>query len=145
MRVRRHPQEGRPRLCDAAQWSRLKFNIGPAEHGVLPTRRQELRNATWRDALLQDRASAARGSLCASRLSGMTSLDVLEWFVDTFAARGILVLLDLHCLSPGCLARTRGTRATTNQPKLFFDKTHPVELVLKGWSDLASRFADKWK
>ena len=45
-----------------------------------------------------------------------TSLEVLDIMIDQFAARGILVLLDLHCLS------TKGTNASP----VFYDATHKV-------------------
>ena len=36
----------------------------------------------------------------ASPLMGNTSLELLDILIDSFAERGVLVLLDLHCLAP---------------------------------------------
>ena len=141
--------------CDAEQWSRLVLNISPDDDRstTLPSsQRDVLRGAAQRDRLLQDRAIAARdlvnnGSQCASHLSGMNSLAALDWFIDQFAALGILVLLDLHCLSPNCLKKKKNGHGQEIQlgPQLFFDDENPVDLVLKGWKELAQRFAGKWK
>ncbi|EOD13741.1 hypothetical protein EMIHUDRAFT_246614 [Emiliania huxleyi CCMP1516] len=62
-----------------------------------------------------------------------TSLQVLEIMVDEFAKRGILVLLDLHCLS------TKGTNASP----VFFDSSHTVAQALQGWGKLARSFGAK--
>ena len=132
------------RTCSMEQWSQLNLNISFDKRSTLPTQRDVLRDATRRDELLQERALAARGSPCASPLSEMSSLEVLDWFIDAFAARGILVLLDLHCLSPGCLAKSGGQKIIQG-PQLFYDNTHPVEKVLEGWSTLAHRYSGKWK
>ena len=139
--------------CDAEQWSRLILNIssdGDRSTTLPSSQRDVLRDAAQRDRLLQDRALAARdlvhnGSLCGSHLSGMTSLAALDWFIDQFAAIGILVLLDLHCLFPNCLAKHGNGQETHHGPQLFFDNKHPVGLVLKGWNKLAQRLAGKWK
>ena len=136
--------------CDAEQWSRLILNISSDDERstTLPSsQRDVLRDAAQRDRLLQDRAlnSPPPPNLCGSHLSGMTSLAALDWFIDQFAAIGILVLLDLHCLTPNCLAKDGNGRETHHGPQLFFDNEHPVDLVLQGWKELAQRFAGKWK
>ena len=52
-----------------------------------------------KDVLLQRAALRARDCAGPSPLMKNTSLEVLSILIDDFAARGILVLLDLHCLS----------------------------------------------
>jgi endoglucanase len=69
-----------------------------------------------------------------SPLMSLTSLEVLDWFVDKFAERGILVLLDMHCLDTG----------GTNKSPVFFNDAHPVERVLDGWAGMAKRYGSKW-
>lgn len=69
-----------------------------------------------------------------SPLMGMTSLEVLDWFVDQFAERGVLVLLDLHCLDTG----------GTNKSPVFFNDQFPVTKVMEGWGKMAKRYGDKW-
>ena len=130
------------------QWARWNLNISSDERSTstLPTQRDVLRNASRRDRLIEDRAFAERdrlleGKLCGSHLQKMTSLGVLDWFIDRFMERGIFVLLDLHCLKLGCQSKGDGR---SPRPQLFFDEEHPVELVLKGWKALAQRFAAKW-
>ena len=131
------------------QWSRWNLDVASDERNIsstLPTQRDLVRDASRRDRLLSLRALATRdrmldGNLCGSHLQGMTSLGVLDWFIDQFAACGILVLLDLHCLFPGCQSKLDGLAPG---PQLFFDEQHPVDLVLKGWKALAQRFAAKW-
>jgi len=69
-----------------------------------------------------------------SPLMDMSSLEVLDWFVDKFAERGILVLLDLHCLDTG----------GTNKSPVFFNNQFPVTQVIQGWGRMAKRYGDKW-
>ena len=80
-------------------------------------------------------AAALNASSCGgpSPLMQNTSLQVLEIMVDEFAKRGILVLLDLHCLS------TKGTNASP----VFFDSSHTVAQALQGWGKLARSFGAK--
>lgn len=80
--------------------------------------------------------AALRASVCAgpSPLMKNTSLEVLDIMIDKFAESGILVLLDLHCLS------TQGTNASP----LFYDKSHPIEQTVSGWGTLAKRLGRKW-
>ena len=111
-------------------------------------RRQEERDV--RDELLQERALVTHSDPCDWG-SGKTSLQVLDWFVDAFAARGILVLFDLHCLSPGCLADSpkgnssnKGGGAMNAIPGLFFDEHHKIESTLNGLGTLARRYHDQW-
>jgi aryl-phospho-beta-D-glucosidase BglC (GH1 family) len=84
---------------------------------------------------LRQRAALRAGD-CAgpSPLMKNSSLEVLDVLIDDFAARGVLVLLDLHCLST----------AGTNASPLWFDASHPVADTLKGWTTLAARFGSKW-
>jgi len=69
-----------------------------------------------------------------SPLMKKTSLEVLDFLIDSFAAKGILVLLDLHCLS---------TQGTDKSP-VFFDASHPVASTIKGWQKLAKRLGSRW-
>ena len=59
---------------------------------------------------------------------------MLDWFIDEFAARGIVVLLDLHCLDTG----------GTNASPVFFNDDFSLDDTLAGWSAMAQRFATKW-
>lgn len=69
-----------------------------------------------------------------SPLMKNTSFQVLQILVDMLAERGILVLLDLHCLS------TRGTNASPR----FYDASHTVDQTVAGWAKLARVFGPKW-
>ena len=130
------------------QWARWNLNISSVGRSTstLPTQRGFFQDASRRDRLIQDRAFAERdrlleGRLCGSHLQGMSSLALLDWFIDQFMDRGIFVLLDLHCLRPNCQSKGEGR---SPRPPLFFDEEHPKQLVLRGWRSLARRFASKW-
>ena len=94
----------------------------------------------WQQHLKAAGGDAAEAALGAASCGGPsplmknTSLEVLDIMIDMFAARGILVLLDLHCLST----------AGTNASPLFYDDTHPVSDAVAGWSKLAQKFGDRW-
>jgi aryl-phospho-beta-D-glucosidase BglC (GH1 family) len=141
-------------LCknrSASAWSRLDRVVNASHrHGALassrpPMTREHLDNATLRDALLQQHALVTSADPCASSLSGKPSLEVLDWFVDAFAARGILVLFDLHCLYPNCNAPKKWqARGPAAEPGLFFDAQHPLDATLDALHALAYNYKDKW-
>lgn len=87
-----------------------------------------------------DDAALAQAALNASSCGGPSplmknsSFEVLQILVQELGKRGILVLLDLHCLS------TRGTNASP----VFFDTSHSVQDTLAGWAKLARVFGDVW-
>lgn len=75
-----------------------------------------------------------QGYYCPSHLMNMTSMETLDWFIDQFAARGVLVLLDMHCLD------TSGTDASP----VFYNDDWSRNDTLTGWQTLAERYRDRW-
>lgn len=69
-----------------------------------------------------------------SALMDMTSLETLDWFVLEFAQRGIIVLLDMHCLD------TSGTDASP----LFFNDQYTFNDTITGWIRMAQRYNNSW-
>ena len=69
-----------------------------------------------------------------SPLDKKSALEVLDYFIDQFAERGIIVLLDMHCLD------TRGT----NDSPVFFNNQFSIQQTIAGWEAMAKRYADKW-
>ena len=79
-------------------------------------------------------ASGGRGAAARCARAWIVDREVLDWFIDEFAARGIVVLLDLHCLDTG----------GTNASPVFFNDDFSLDDTLAGWSAMAQRFATKW-
>jgi len=67
---------------------------------------------------------------CNIDLKGLTSLQVLQKMISTAAGYGIAIMLDLHSFEPDAYA----------QNGLWYDSSHPVSTVLKGWDILISMF-----
>jgi endoglucanase len=64
----------------------------------------------------------------------MTALQYLDFLVDECATRGIVMLLDMHCLDTG----------GTNESPLWFNSKFTEQDALNGWTAMAKRFKDKW-
>lgn len=69
-----------------------------------------------------------------SPLMSNTSLEVLDWFVTECADRGILILLDMHCLD------TSGTDASP----VFYNSEYSIDDAVEGWVNMAIRYANNW-
>ena len=67
---------------------------------------------------------------CNLGLKGLSSLQVLDTMIRTAGEYGIAVMLDLHSFEPDAF-QANG---------LWYDATHPVSVVLKGWKLLLSRY-----
>lgn len=73
-----------------------------------------------------------------------SSLQMLDILIDRFADSGILVLLDLHCLTPATVVNGLIVRGGTDASRLFYDSQHPASAAVEAWGKLASRFTNRW-
>jgi len=69
-----------------------------------------------------------------SPLASNTSLEILDWFVAQCADRGILIMLDMHCLD------TSGTNASP----VFYSSKFSRQDAISGWKAMAERYANAW-
>jgi len=67
-------------------------------------------------------------------LVGLSSLQVMDKIVAAAAARGLLIVLDLHSFQPG----------TFIQNNVWYDASHPESMVIEGWVRLLTRYKDQW-
>jgi endoglucanase len=64
----------------------------------------------------------------------MTALEYLDFLIDECATRGIVILLDMHCLDTG----------GTNDSPLWFNSKFSEKDALAGWTKMAKRYKDQW-
>jgi len=67
-------------------------------------------------------------------LVNLTSLQVLDKIVAAAAARGILIMFDMHSFLAG----------TFMEDGLWYDSAHPESLVLQTWDKLLARYNSSW-
>ncbi len=64
-------------------------------------------------------------------LVGLTSLELMDRFVDAAGARGLAIILDRHTLGPD------------NRAALWYDQQFPQDRLVSDWQLLATRYADR--
>lgn len=68
------------------------------------------------------------------QLQGLTSMQVMDYVINSAAQRGLLILLDMHSLEPD--------GASSNG--LWYDTTHNETLVHDTWINLLIRYQSNW-
>lgn len=74
------------------------------------------------------------GSRMNMPLQNMSSLQALDKIIQDAAARGLLVMLDLHSFESDAYAANG----------LWYDGSHSEALVITGWQKLVARYANQW-
>jgi len=67
-------------------------------------------------------------------LQGLTSLQVMDKIIAAAAAKGLLVMLDLHSFLPD----------TNTQDGMWYNDANPESVVIGGWAKLLTRYKDQW-
>jgi endoglucanase len=67
-------------------------------------------------------------------LAGLSSLEVMDKIIQAAAARGLLVVLDLHSFQPDSFM----------QNNMWYDASHPESMVINGWVSILSRYKNQW-
>jgi endoglucanase len=69
-----------------------------------------------------------------SDLQGLSSLQVLDKVIQAAAARGIVIMLDLHSFSADSYA----------SDSLWYNSNNPESKVISGWTKMLQRYKDQW-
>lgn len=67
-------------------------------------------------------------------LQGLSSLQVMDTIIEAAAARGLLIMLDLHSFSADSYA----------SDGLWYNSNYPEATVISGWTKLLARYQNQW-